>query len=130
MERNSEQIESHSVYSINDLYRKYVDRKHRDHQIYRTLLYDVFKRIEERDNRGYFNLIYTVPLVVYGNARYKPVTCMKYVLSKVNEKGFIALHHKDNNIYIDWSIVKSMNDKDVSKSSKKVRFNNCAKISN
>ena len=76
--------ESHSVYSIHDLYKKYVDRKHKDHQIYRTLRYDVFKRIEDRDNKGMYNMTYTIPMVVYGNTRYKVSTCMNYLLTKIS----------------------------------------------
>ena len=115
---------TYSVYSIHDMYNKYVERKHKDHDIYRTILYDIFKRIEERFNKGLYNLIYTVPVVVYGNTKYKISTCINYIMLKVSKAGYIILPYENNCLYIDWSIVKSM------KKTKKVRFDKRAKILN
>lgn len=116
---------TYSVYSIHDMYNKYVERKHKDHDIYRTILYDVFKRIEDRFNKGFYNLIYTVPIVVYGNTKYKICTCIHYIMQKVSKAGYIILPYQNNNIYIDWSIIKTMKTP-----KKKVTFNKRAKILN
>ena len=122
-------ISSHSVYSVHDLYNKYVERKHKNHEIYRTIVYDVFKRIEERDNKGGYNLLYNVPILIYGNTRYKVATCINYLMSKISKAGFIILPYANNSVYIDWSIVKTMTDKTKTKT-KKVHFCERAKIMN
>ena len=117
---------TYSVYSIHDMYNKYVERKHKDHDIYRTILYDIFKRIEERFNKGLYNLIYTVPIVVYGNTKYKICTCINYIMLKVSKAGYIILPYQNNCLYIDWSIIKSMKKE----KRKKVTFDKRAKILN
>lgn len=121
--------QSYSVYSVHDLYNRYVERKHRNHEIYRTILYDVFKRIEERDNKGSYNLLYNVPVLIYGNTKYKLSTCINYLLLKISKAGFIILPYENNCVYIDWSVVKCMKEQEQKKK-KKVHFSECAKIVN
>ena len=94
-----------SIRTVKDLYDRRNDHNKHAHEVYRTILRDVFATIEERDNRGKRNTMYRVPMIVYGNSRYKVATAVHYVIRKLSDGGFVVFPHDNNMLYIDWSIV-------------------------
>lgn len=93
---------------LHELVDRHRSRKHEQHQIYRTILQDVFRKIKEKDDQQMYNLIYRVPSVVYGNPNYKSKTCIVYIINKLVKNEFVSFPYKDNLLYVDWSIVRSM----------------------
>jgi hypothetical protein len=93
---------------IDKLLVHYQQQKHKEHQIYKTILYGVQKRIESRNKQGLFNTVYYIPFIVYGNTRYKYDVCLRYVFSKLTRDGFFVMPVSSNALYVDWSVVKSM----------------------
>lgn len=94
------------IQSIHDIHERHVERKKQTHQIYRTLLRDVFKSIEQKDEQGKYNHIYRIPCVVYGNPKYNIATAATYIIRKLTQGGFVVYPYEGNMLYIDWSVVK------------------------
>lgn len=93
-----------SIRTVHDLQHRRHEQQQNSHQIYRSILKDIYKMIEERDNNGKRNTIYRVPFVVYGNSRYRVSTAVCYIIQQLSKGGFIVFPHESNLLYIDWSI--------------------------
>ena len=93
---------------VHELVNRHKSRKHEQHQIYRTILQDVYTKIKEKDEKRLYNLVYRVPSVVYGNASYKSKTCIIYIVKKLVENEFVSFPYKDNLVYVDWSVVRNI----------------------
>ena len=104
------------IQSVDDLYVINRARKKEMHQIYRTLYIDVMKKIDSKNLKSVYNLLYKPPTVIMGHVNYNHKTCMFYLVKKLSESGFIVFPI-DNQLYIDWSFTKN------TKVRKKVRFN-------
>ena len=94
------------IKSIHDIHLRHLERKKHSHQIYKTLLRDVFKYIEQKDDQGKYNYVYRLPCVVYGNPKYNITTAAVYIMRKLTEGGFVVYPYDGNMLYIDWSVVK------------------------
>ncbi len=95
---------------VHELVNRHKSRKHEQHQIYRTILQDVYTKIKEKDEKRLYNLVYRVPSVVYGNASYKSKTCIIYIVKKLVENEFLSFPYKDNLVYVDWSVVQKSDE--------------------
>lgn len=95
-----------SIKTIYDIHQRHVERKKHEHQIYKTIVQDVLKRIDSNDERGKYNTIYRVPCIVYGNTRYNMATATLYIIKKLSKGGFVVFPYEDNILYIDWSIIR------------------------
>jgi hypothetical protein len=93
------------IQSVHDLRLIHKERNKNDHQIYKTLLHEVFKLIQQKDASGKYNTLYKIPCVVYGNSRYKIATAVNYIIRKLTEGGFVVYPYEGTMLYIDWSIV-------------------------
>lgn len=102
---NNKYAQLHQIQSVHDLRLIHKERNKNDHQIYRTLLHEVFKLIQQKDASGKYNTLYKIPCVVYGNARYKIATAVNYIIRKLTEGGFVVYPYEGTMLYIDWSIV-------------------------
>lgn len=94
-----------SIRTVKDLYTRRNDQNKLSHEVYRSILRDVYTIIEDRDNTGKRNAMYRVPFIVYGNSRYKMSTAVHYLIRKLSEGGFVVFPYDQNLLYIDWSIV-------------------------
>lgn len=93
-----------SIRSVYDLQQRRQEQQQNSHEIYRSILRDIYKNIEERDNAGKRNTVYRVPFIVYGNTRYRVSTAVCYIIQQLSKGGFIVFPHESNLLYIDWSI--------------------------
>lgn len=93
-----------SIRSVHDLQQRRQEHKQNSHEIYRSILRDIYKTIEERDVAGKRNMVYRVPVIVYGNTRYRVSTAVCYIIQQLSKGGFIVFPHENNLLYIDWSI--------------------------
>ena len=91
---------------LKDLRRTYMEQQAEQKQVYRTMLEEVFNKIEAKHKQRQYNMLYRVPLVVFGNPHYNPKTCMLYIVKKLTKKEFVVFPYQDNLVYIDWSVVK------------------------
>ena len=98
-----------SIRTVNDLRDRRNEHNKHAHEVYRSILRDVFAAIEDKDNIGKRNTMYRVPFIVYGNSRYKVATAVNYIIRKLSEGGFVVFPHDNNLLYIDWSIVPNGN---------------------
>lgn len=89
----------------NDLHTINKRKKHESHQIYKTILIDIYAKIKEKNDKNLLNLLYKPPTIVFGNVRYNQKTCMVYVIKKLLESGFIVFPYNSTLVYIDWSCV-------------------------
>ena len=94
------------IRSVQDIRNLHLERRKQNHQIYKTILRDVYKTIERKDLQGKLNTTYRIPGVVYGNTKYHVSTAVLYVIQKLSEGGFVVFPHEGNLLYIDWSIVE------------------------
>lgn len=79
-----------------------------DIQIYKTLIHEVSTKIKERHKTGKFNMLYRVPRIVFGNPRYNASHASYYIMKELMKGGFVVLPNENDNIYIDWSVVKKL----------------------
>lgn len=93
-----------SILTVKELYDKRAEQKRENHEVYRSILRDVYDTIDRRDNEGKRNTIYRVPFIVYGNSRYRVSTAVHYIIQKLAQGGFVVFPHEQNILYIDWSI--------------------------
>jgi len=93
-----------SIRTVHDLQQRRHEQQQNSHEIYRSILKDIYKMIEERDKNGKRNTVYRVPFVVYGNSRYRVSTAVCYIIQQLSKGGFIVFPHDSNLLYIDWSI--------------------------
>jgi hypothetical protein len=107
--------------TVHDLYEKYKKRKKHDHEIYRTILQEVYSKIEESFNKKKYNVLYRVPHIVYGNSIYDIKYCLYYITTKLVNNGYIVYPYQHNYLIIDWSCIKTFNNNN-NKKQKRVRF--------
>jgi len=97
------------IRSVDDIHNRHLERKKQNHQIYKTILVDVYKNIDNKDTLGKYNTIYRIPCVVYGNSKYNISTAVHYIIRKLSKGGFVVFPHDNNVLYIDWSILNTKN---------------------
>lgn len=102
-----------SIRTVYDLHQRRQEHKQQSHEIYRTILRDVYKSIEDRDLTGKRNIVYRVPVIVYGNTRYRVSTAVCYIIQQLSKGGFIVFPHENNLLYIDWSMSLNVPNKSV-----------------
>ena len=108
--------------SVNDLVYDTKNRITLENQIYKTILYDAFHKIKDKNKSGKFNLCFRLPHVVYGNPSYDIRRATYHVVNELTKGGFVAIPEKNATIYIDWSIVKEMVNTEDKQKRKHVRF--------
>ena len=96
------------VLSVKELCGDSMRRYQNDIQIYKTLIHDVSERIRKRHQEGKFNLVYRVPKMVFGNPRYNSAHASYHIMKEIIKGGFVVIPNENNNLYIDWSIVKRL----------------------
>lgn len=116
------------IRTINDIRKLHDERRKHHHQIYKTILREVYKLIESKDAIGKLNTFYRVPCVVYGNTSYSVSTAVLYIIRKLSEGGFVVFPHDGNLLYIDWSIVEQkMPSEPVKNQQQQLTLKSCLK---
>jgi hypothetical protein len=105
------------VQSVNELRRRHLERKSQAKQVYKTILTDVLKHIQMRDNQNRSNTVYRVPFIVYGNPAYDITKATYHIMKQLTRAGYVVFPHENNHLYIDWSVLCE------TKNSNRVRFN-------
>jgi hypothetical protein len=105
--------------NVKDLCGISMKRYNDDIQIYKTLIHEVFNKIKERHASGKFNMLYRVPRIVIGHPRYDFSHASYHIMKQLVKGGFVVIPNENNNIYIDWSVVKKLM---FSNKQKKVTF--------
>tara|TARA_Y100000389_G_scaffold205042_1_gene262360 strand:- start:7069 stop:7404 length:336 start_codon:yes stop_codon:yes gene_type:complete len=96
------------VLNVKDLCRDSLKRYQNDVQIYKTLIYELSEKINKRHREGKYNLVYRVPRLIIGNHRYDSAHASYYIMKEFIKGGFIVIPSEQNNLYIDWSVVKKL----------------------
>ena len=94
------------VQSVHELRRRHQERRSQAKQVYRTILTEVLKHIQKRDNERRSNMVYRVPFIVYGNPGYKITTATYHIMRQLTKAGYVVFPYENNMLYIDWSVVK------------------------
>lgn len=74
--------------------------------MYMTILTDVLKRIQKRDNEHRSNTVYRVPFIVYGNPGYNITKATYHIMRQLTKAGYLVFPYENNMLYIDWSVVR------------------------
>ena len=96
------------VLNVKDLCGESMRRHHNDIQIYKTLIHELSEKINKRHREGKYNLVYRVPRLIFGNPRYNSGHASYYIMKEFTKGGFIVIPNDQNNLYIDWSVVKKL----------------------
>jgi len=94
------------IHNVDDLYLINQTRRREMHQIYRTVYIDVMNKINSKNSKTVYNLLYKPPTVVMGHMNYNHKTCMYYLVKKLSKSGFIVFP-LESQLYIDWSFTKN-----------------------
>ena len=96
------------VLNVKELCVDSIRRHQSDVQIYKTLIHDVSEKIRKRHQEGKFNIVYRVPMLVFGNPRYNSAHASFHIMKEMIKGGFVVIPNENNHLYIDWSIVKKL----------------------
>jgi hypothetical protein len=94
------------VQSVNELRRRHQQRRSQAKQVYRTILTDVLKHIQKRDQEHRCNTVYRVPFIVYGNPGYDITKATYHIMRQLTKEGYVVFPYENNMLYIDWSMVR------------------------
>tara|TARA_B100001996_G_C18608993_1_gene572938 strand:- start:293 stop:586 length:294 start_codon:yes stop_codon:yes gene_type:complete len=89
-----------------DLQKKSDAKKQQTKLILKTLLEQVYKKINYRNNYDFFNnkkeVICIIPLIQMGLPLYDINKCLKYIIAKLKKGGFYIVQLDINKIKIVW----------------------------
>lgn len=77
----------------------------RNHDYYKSILDNVYKRIKIRNSKKYTYLIYSINPIQFGMPLLNVDHAIKYILKKLCKGGFQVVRMNYNTIYCNWNIV-------------------------
>ena len=90
--------------SLDDLYDRKREVEQQKMKIYQTILNRVHTKIKltARQKHDEQHLFYVVPEFVLGVPRYDVGTCISYIVTKLEENGFVTKYTHPNLLFISW----------------------------
>lgn len=90
---------------ISDLHKKQIDRKNNEQKIFDLILSKCYNRIKLVAYRsGDSSCFFQLPEFVFGIPIYNAISCAKFIIKNLINKGFIVIYTHPNLLYISWDI--------------------------
>ena len=76
-------------------------------KLYKKVLNRIYRKIEQTSNSYQTSLFYQIPEYIFGIPRYNIIETSKYIVSKLQEQGYVVVYTPPNFIFVSWEHIPS-----------------------
>jgi len=76
-------------------------------KLYKKVLNRIYRKIEQTSNSYQSSLFYKVPEFIFGIPRYNIIETSKFIVSKLQELGYIVVYTPPNFLFVSWDHIPS-----------------------
>ena len=117
-----------SYFDISTLIDESMAIEQKQHSVYETILFKIYKKIKIVNKRKQYNLVYEVPNYMFGHALYNVRACIVFIMVALRKKGLFVKYQNPNILIISWKNAilqnyKKMNNNNNRRTHDKNSFN-------
>lgn len=76
-------------------------------QLYKKVLGTIYNKIERTSKKCETSIFYRIPEFIFGIPRYDIVETSKFIVSKLQQQGYVVVYTPPNFIFVSWDHIPS-----------------------